>query len=34
MVSYGTSAMVNEHLPMHHPLDVHYYSVVDESQLS
>jgi hypothetical protein len=33
MVSYGTSTMVNKHPPVHHPLDVHYSSVVDESQL-
>jgi hypothetical protein len=28
------SATVNQHPPMHHPLDGRYYSVVDEPQLS
>jgi hypothetical protein len=28
------SATVNQHPPVHHPLDVRYYSVVDEPQLS
>jgi hypothetical protein len=27
-------ATVNQHPPVHHPLDAHYFSVVDESQLS
>jgi hypothetical protein len=27
-------ATVNQHPPVHHPLDVHYYSVVYEPQLS
>jgi hypothetical protein len=27
-------ATVNQHPPMYHPLDAHYYSVVDELQLS
>ncbi len=26
-------ATMNQHLPAHHPLDAHYYSVVDEPQL-
>jgi hypothetical protein len=26
--------IVNQHPPVHHPLDAHYYSVVDEPQLS
>ncbi len=27
-------ATVKQHPPAHHPLDVRYYSVVDEAQLS
>jgi hypothetical protein len=27
-------ATVNQHPPAHHPMDGHYYSVVDEAQLS
>ncbi len=30
---YVISATLNQHPPAHHPLDVHYYSVVDEPQL-
>jgi hypothetical protein len=26
-------AVVNQHPPLHHPLDAHYHSVVDEPQL-
>jgi hypothetical protein len=29
-----SGATVNQHPPVHHPLDAHYYSVVDELQLS
>jgi hypothetical protein len=27
-------ATMNQHPPVHHPLDTHYYSVVDEPQPS
>jgi hypothetical protein len=30
----NTGATVNQHPPVHHPLDASYYSVVDEPQLS
>jgi hypothetical protein len=33
-ITYLVTATVNQHPPVHHPLDARYYSVVNEPQLS
>jgi hypothetical protein len=33
-ITYFLMGTVNQHPPVHHPLDARYYSVVDEPQLS